>query len=223
MKQLATTVVQVDEELKNGTIKKVPAHRIIIRGEDTEYSAEAVKFKPIEIRNKLISWEDGKKVSNETVLFDGVRKDQRIPDRLGGNACGRSFPAWEGVKEFPKERQQAEKKKAEWYTMIFGEVTFPGKAPFVAALRITGGQSREWGAVEKMLGKRSEWPSTLLEVKAVGRQGKEHLATPEYRIVQSGLAIEGLEALKDEIAAYITRHNDYIVDNAGDTTEDAPF
>lgn len=220
MKQLATVAVNSEVEV-NGKKLKVTEHKIVVRGDEENYSADAVKFKPIDSRNKLIAWStDGRQVLNESVLFDGIKKDQRIPDKKGGNACGRVFPAWEGVKSFDKDRQTVEKKKAGWYGFLFGEVTFPGKPPVLAVYRITGTQCMDWGKVEKMLGKRHEWPNTLLEIKAVGRAGKEHLATAEYRIAQSGLEIQGIEGYKDEIESYIKRHNDVIMGD--DDTEYLP-
>lgn len=211
MKQLATAVVESEIELK-GKKKTVSEYQLKIRGEEETYSAEEVTIKVLTVRNKLLKWNDaGTKVLNESVFFEMNNfKDAIIPDRLGGNACGRVFPSWEGVKKFSPERQALEKKKAAWYTFLFGEVTFPGSKPILVNYRITGTQSMDWGAIEKVIG--NDVAAALLKLTAVGREGKKHIATTEYSIMQTDLDTSGNEDALEIIENFIEAENDKILE-----------
>jgi hypothetical protein len=219
MKQLQTATVKSGVEVKGKKVN-VTEYAFQIRGEEAEYSAEEVTFKVLQVRNKMLKWNDaGTQVLGETVYFEMNNfKDAMIPDTLGGNALGRVFPSWEGVKKFEQARQVAEKKKAAWYTFLFGEVTFPGKAPVLVNYRITGSQSMDWGAIEKVIGK--DLDGALLKLTAVGREGKEHLATTEYAILQQGLDTTGNTDAHKAILEFINNENEKVIET-GETKKSA--
>lgn len=209
MKQLATAVLKSEIDVK-GKKKTINEYAFQIRGEDS--TAEEVTFKVLEVRNKLLKWDDaGKQVINESVFFamDNF-KDATIPDKLGGNACGRSFPSWEGVKSFDPTRRAEESRKAKWYTFLFGEVTFPGQKPVLVNYRITGTQSMDWASIEKVIG--DNLAGALLKLTAVGREGKDHIATTDYSILQTDLDTSGNDEAIAEINKFIDAENDKILD-----------
>lgn len=205
MKQLAT--VTINGKMLNAKGKEVPTteYALQIRGEDKEYSADEVTFKPLAYYTKILQWNEGptkNKVVNETVYFTMDNfGDAMIEDRLGGNACGRSFKSWGKV---------ANPNDAKWYGYIFGEVTFPGKAPVLVNYRITGGQCMAWGAVEKVI--KDNLPAALLKLTAVGHEDKPHLSTVAYSILQQNLDTTGNEAALKEVATFIEEQNNKILD-----------
>jgi hypothetical protein len=209
MKQLATSLVT--KELDEGTIV---AQKFQIRDEEKEYEASKVSFKVLDVRNKLIARDpdDALKVTNETVFFDGVKKDAKIPDKLGGNACGRTFPSWEGVKEFSSAEQQKQKKIAGWYTCLFGEVTFPGKSPVLVNYRLTPRQAMQWGDIQKTLGRdRSTWGKNILELSVTGMKDKPQFAEVSFKVKESNASLECVEELHSLVLDFINKHNDEIL------------
>ena len=203
MKQLATSAEIV--KVKTATGKEVPTteYAFKIRGDEAEYSSEEVTFKPLAYFTKLLQWnEKATAVVNESIYFTMDNfKDALLEDRLGGNACGRTFKSW-GKESNPNN--------AKWYGFIFGEVTFPGKAPVLVNYRITGGQCMDWGAIERVVGRNL--PSTLLKLTAVGREGKTHLATTLYTILQQDLDTSGNEEYTKQIKDFIEEENNKIKD-----------
>lgn len=229
MKQLYATFEESEVEFKG---KKTPVKEYFFRIKDEpNYSAEEISFKVLATRNRLLSWSiEGTTVTKESVFFEGVFKNENIPDSSGGNACGRSFATWEGVKSFDDARRAEENKKARWYTYLFGEVTFPGKAPVVVNYRLTGPQSMSWGAIEKALGK--DVGGALLKVVPVGGAKNDKFVLPEYTILQTGLDTSETKESLAAIEAYIDGENDKILElhyaakKALENTskaEDAPF
>lgn len=188
-----------------------PTFKMKVEGEE-EYTAEVVKFKPFNLQNKLVARDSaGEKVINETVYFEGVQKDVPIPDRLGGSACGRTFPSWEGVKSFDKEKQREQSKKATFYKHIFGEVTFPGKKPLVANLRLTPGIFMgSWRDVERQLDSKAALPSFMLKLEAEFLNEEEKYPSIKFSISDRGLPTEDNEDTIAEITKAIQDHNDYI-------------
>lgn len=207
MKQLLATSVESEVEIK-GKKKTVKDHLFQIKGEEATYASEEVTLRVLAVRNKLIAWDvEGKTVTNESVLFtlDDLN-DQNIPDKNGGNACGRSFASWNKGSAFDRA---AEGKKAKWYTYLFGEVTFPGKKPVVVNYRLTGSQSMDWGTIEKVI--KDDLASHLLKLQAVALESNDKFAKPEYSILQSGLdTVDSASVVA--IEEFIQAENDKILD-----------
>ena len=215
MKQLLTNVIQTKELTAKGKEVTVNEFALQVRGEETDYSSEDVTFKVLATYSKLLQWnKEGNRVLNETVYFEAVPKGVLIPDRLGGNACGRIFPSWQDKKSFsPSERDAANPNNAKWYTFLFGEVTFPGKAPVLVNYRITGNQCFDFGAIEKAIkDKGAKLNQTLLKLSAVPREGKEHLATTEYTILQTDLDASANAGALQQIEEFIEVENGKIKD-----------
>lgn len=188
-------------------------HLFQVEGEEAAYSSSEVNFKVYETMNKLIARDevDAMKVISESIYFDGIKKDSKIPDSAGGNACGRTFPAWEG-RAFTDEDRAKQKKIAGWYTFAFGEVTFPGKAPLLVNLRLTGRLSMPFGTVVDSLGRdKAVWPSTLINIKARPLKGKGQFADLTFTIKQTGLEVEEDTEIRTEISKFINEHNDQIL------------
>lgn len=206
MKRLATIVETTPVPGKKATITE---HLIVIQGEDTEYKSSEVGFRVLEIRHKLIKRDpvDPSKIINESVFFDGVRKDVKIPDKQGGNACGRTFPVWEGVKEFSAEERQKQKQIAGYYTFLFGEVTFPNKKPQLVNFRITPGQLGAWITAQKALPKnKSDWGKLLFNIEVSG----EKYAQLDFALKDKNASNENDAEIREHINAFITEHNEGI-------------
>jgi hypothetical protein len=222
MKYLITTKIEKENEDGDVSVK----HVFQLKDEEATHTSNVVTFKLFEKKQRLVArGSDGIAVINESVYFDYPKKDVPIPDAKGGNACGRSFPSWEGVKTFSTERQQEERKKANYYTYIFGEVTFPGKKPELVNFRLTARSAQELDKVFDTSRSKANrdtsklnpfekdtWPSFLLEMKVKGSQYADLL----FSIKESGLSTGDDEETVAEIAKSIQDFNDYIVGKANE-------
>lgn len=207
--------MQVEDEDGDFKIK----HLFQLEGEEAAFSSPTVTFKVFDAQNKLIKRDvnDSNKIVSESVFFEGIRKDTKIPDSTGTNACGRVFPAWiDDFKSWSQDKKDAfraeQKKEAGWYTFIFGEVTFPGKQPVLVNMRLTGRLSVPFGDLTKKLGReKDQWPTNLVEIKAKGLKGKPQFVDLTFDIKQSGLVLDEETTVIQEITDFINAHNDNII------------
>lgn len=207
----------VEREKEDGEWETI--HTFQIEGEETTYSSTSVNFKIFEVQNKLIARDpnNASKITSESVYFDGVRKDVKIPDSTGGNACGRVFPSWvDNFKALSKEEQETfkteQKRKAGWYTFMFGEVTFPGKKPELVNYRLTGRLGITLGKITDEFGREKEsWPTNLVEIKAKKLRGKEQFADLTFKVVQEDLICDEYQEFMAEITDFIRAHNENII------------
>lgn len=211
MKQLATLSEKSQLPGKKATVTE---WFFIIRGEEETYKAPSVVMKVLEVRNKLIKRDpvDPMKVVNETVFFEGIQKGVRIPDKLGGNACGRTFPVWEGVKAFSAEQQKYNREQAGYYTYLFGEVTFPDTKPMLVNFRITPGQLREWGEAQKKslpYKKPEEWGKVLFNLEVSG----EKFAELGFSVADTNASTESDADTRQQIFEFIEQHNEGILND----------
>lgn len=206
MKRLATIAEKTQLPGKRSTVTE---YFFVIQGEEAEYKAPEVTLRVLSIRHKLIKRDpvDPAKVINESVFFEGVKKGTQIPDKLGGNACGRTFPVWEGVKEFSAEERQRQKQLAGYYTYLIGEVTFAGKKPVLVNFRITPGQLKEWIDVQKKLPKnKSEWGKILVTAEVFG----DKYAELAFKIKDTNASTDTDNELVEQIEHFINEHNQEI-------------
>lgn len=193
--------------------KFAPEH--VFKLADEELNSQTITFKLFDVQNKLVKRDpaDPNKVLSETVFFDQVRKGVDIPDSTGGNACGRTFPSWEGKKFSPAERQ-VQSKIANYYTYLIGEVTFPGQQPTLANFRMPSSIVKAWFNFQSNMPKdKAEWPSVLLELTAQAQQEKDQFTAVVFSIKQTGLTIDA-EANKPVLKAindFIQEHNSNII------------
>ncbi|NBW16774.1 MAG: hypothetical protein EBR82_53240 [Caulobacteraceae bacterium] len=207
MKQLTTNYVEVEDESYKQMFQ--------IRGEEENFSAKTVRFKPYAKVNKIIERDasDPSIVVNETIFFEGVAKGRPIPDKLGGNACGRVFPAWQNGELLTDEQKEAQKNK-KWYDYLFGEVYFDKYPPVLVNLRLTGRLGMHFSSYLKNLGRdNGKWPSTVFELTVRGMKGKPQFAEIDITVAQGGLKLEGTEEVFQLITSYIQEHNDNITGN----------
>ncbi len=205
MKRLATILEKTPVPGKKAVLTEF---FFVLQGEEKEYKSSTVKFKLFDVQHKIIARDpvDPTKVTNETVFFERVEKGVEIPDRNGGNACGRTFPVWEGVKTFSAEERQKQKAKGGYYTFLFGEVTFPGKKPVLVNFRITPTQLGSYLEVQALLGReRAQWPANLLEIEVSG----DKFAELEFKVVEKNLDISE-DSVSEVIQQYIQEHNEEI-------------
>lgn len=211
MKRLLLNTVQ-----KEGEDGVVTSHVFQIQGDEAEYSSKAVAFRPYDHQIKLIARDanDPLRVTCETVFAEGVQKGIPLSDTQGGNACGRTFPSWEG-RELTKDEQQENRRRAGYYGFLFGEVTFPGKAPIVVNLRLTSKLNQTFSTFQnKELGRlRSGWPSVLMEMKAKGQSGNPQFSEIIFTKLEKSEYKPHVEVLED-IELFIEEHNSKIKEAA---------
>jgi hypothetical protein len=205
MKRLATIQEKVFLEEEEATVTKF---FFVIQGEEKEYKSASIDFRLLEVSNKLIKRDpvDATKVINESIFFDGVRKGVDIPDKQGGNACGRTFPVWEGVKEFSAEERQRQRGIAGFYTYLIGEVTFPKKKPELVNFRITPGQLKTWIPFAKEFPAKKDWGTVPFSIKVKG----DKFATLAFTRKGGTASTEEDAALIEQINKFITEHNEGI-------------
>lgn len=206
MKRLATIAEKSTIPGKRSTITE---YFFVIQGEEEGFKASEVVFRPLTVLNKLIKRDpvDATKVINETVFFDGVKKGVPIPDKLGGNACGRTFPVWEGVKEFSAAERKHQKEQAGYYTYLFGEVTFPGKKPELVNFRITPGQLGAWMDVQKNFPRSKEdWGKETIKIEVFG----DKYAELAMSFISNTASTEDDNSLKANIIEFVEEHNEGI-------------
>jgi hypothetical protein len=211
MKRLATISEKSQIPGKKATITE---WFFVIQGEESEYKAPSVVMKVLEVRNKLIKRDpvDPMKVVNETVFFEGIQKGVTIPDKIGGNPCGRTFPVWEGVKAFSAEQQKYNREQAGYYTYLFGEVTFPNKKPTQVNFRITPGQLREWSEAQKKslpYKKPDEWGKVLFSIEVLG----DKFAELEFGVADTNASTESDAEVRQQIFEFIEQHNEGILND----------
>lgn len=208
MKRLITTVV-TKEDAEGNSVSK---HLFQIQGEDN-FSANIVTFKVYDIQNKIIARDptNPSTVLSETVYFDQVRKDVVIPDSAGGNACGRVFKS-SGASEADIA---ASKKASNWYTVLFGEVTFPGSEPQLVNFRMPTFVLKSWYSFQDKIGRDpSLWPSYLLELKAKPQQAKPQFTEVLFSMKDTNLTRENTQPIFDEVNSFIQDHNNNILNKA---------
>lgn len=208
MKQLVTNYVEIGEDNYKQMLQ--------VRGEEAAYSAKTVKFKPYAKFSKIIERdaEDPTIILNETVFFEAVVKGGKIPDKLGGNACGRVFPSSQKGEALSTAQKDAQKHK-KWYDYVIGEVYFDDKAPVLVNFRLTGRLGMHFGGYLKELGRdNGKWPATLFELSVRGMKGKPQFAELDIKVAQTGLSLDDTKEVFDQITEYVQEHNDAITGGA---------
>jgi len=209
MKRVITNRVKV--EYAPG--KFAEEHVFQIAGDEMSNATE-ITFKVFDVQNKLIKRDPGDpmKVLAESVYFDAVKKGVTIPDSTGGNACGRTFPSWEDRK-FTKADQQTQSKIANYYTYLFGEVTFPGQAPVLANFRMPASVVKEWYNFQpNTLGReKDKWPTYLLTLKVSAQQEKSQFAAVKFSLKDMNLAVEDANTVLEQINKHVQEHNEQII------------
>lgn len=177
-------------------------------------------FRVLDTYTKIKAYNEDFEVKKESNLFKYMSDaiDSRGEQVIVGEdkarrcleCCGRAFGV--ATENFSEEEKEDNKKKASWYTIIFGVAEIKGHAPVLCDLQLSGGVQMEVGGMlKKIRDEKKDYHKAEIKFKATENPEFDWPKIEAQIDFTRELSVIGLAPLFDTIKTYVDKHNSNIV------------